>query len=1059
MSNPLFLLSVLAAVILVSGCIGLDPEALAKSNSMIQQFLSDHPNAEIKVTHFTADQAKNIMDQIRKDCDNPYLDEKEFYRVNIKDPDTDFYAIVWIDWGTKTIECVFKIGTEGKTVEKPKPKLENCTEHAYFKCYNGHIYWFSSCGTVQEKKEYCNNGCSGERCLGECKSSAESRCYGDNVYLFDSCGNKQEKKEYCQFGCENGFCKTRPPDLKTCEEVGGYCIRPSGYCGDGACSGSESEQMCPQDCATITPPSYGGGSESEGQAICENRCAASDIKFADLWLDKETYVIGDVVRFYAKLVDINGEPATPEEGNRVYLFAVSPKTGFSASPIALVYNLTTLYYEYVTTPVPSNVDPGMWAFSAAAENNESFIISENIYVTINPSASSGSSPPVIPPEYESCIGKCLLRFRVANFASIAPSAAGGGGAIHVVTEQAPIPAPTGMVVSTQATATSTIVAYQCREGYEVGKYFCNEGGICCIPRAGVCTDSDGGKNYYQQGTAAANGQSLTDHCNSDGTLTEKYCEGNQINAEVYKCPYGCNDGACISPGQCISATATGFPGFHVPAGGWQFTGGKLTLQLKNMAGANIKIKSVQATYAGSTATNSAYVGTIAPNDEYTYVIEGLPAPANSYLLNVMISYDNLDTGMSFTSTGTLACENAQPACANEGGLFSVVYKDQYPEHCCEGLTEWESGMDTRIVKDGQCVETGMVAGSPVGTCIKCGDALCKSPENICNCLQDCKPVPPCTKDVKVCPDGSSVGRVQPNCDFAPCPAVNVICTDSDGGLQYYIKGSILLKENGIPGASGSDYCTGVGNDMIEYICQGSTYTTVKYSCPNGCSNGACIEQAQNCTDSDGGYNFYKYGDVKDATGIIYSDICIADLSGLSEFVCGSDSLYTSQFHSCVNENMICSQGACVQSAGDSWCHDTDGGYKFDEYGIVSYSVEGNNYTYADTCAGDFGVSEGACDNKQWTNQFHSCVNEGKICSQGACVTSAGNSSCNDSDGGYNFNTYGTVSYYVEGKNYTYADACVNEYALIESACDNKQWTTQYHSCKADGKTCQNGACI
>lgn len=33
------------------------------------------------------------------------------------------------------------------------------------------------------------------------------------------------------------------------------------------------------------------------------------------------------------------------------------------------------------------------------------------------------------------------------------------------------------------------------------------------------------------------------------------------------------------------------------------------------------------------------------------------------------------------------------------------------------------------------------------------------------------PVEPvaCTMDAKVCPDGSAVGRVAPNCQFAPCP--------------------------------------------------------------------------------------------------------------------------------------------------------------------------------------------------------------------------------------------------------------------------------------------------
>ncbi len=27
----------------------------------------------------------------------------------------------------------------------------------------------------------------------------------------------------------------------------------------------------------------------------------------------------------------------------------------------------------------------------------------------------------------------------------------------------------------------------------------------------------------------------------------------------------------------------------------------------------------------------------------------------------------------------------------------------------------------------------------------------------------------CTMDAKLCPDGTSVGRIPPNCEFAPCP--------------------------------------------------------------------------------------------------------------------------------------------------------------------------------------------------------------------------------------------------------------------------------------------------
>jgi hypothetical protein len=78
------------------------------------------------------------------------------------------------------------------------------------------------------------------------------------------------------------------------------------------------------------------------------------------------------------------------------------------------------------------------------------------------------------------------------------------------------------------------------------------------------------------------------------------------------------------------------------------------------------------------------------------------------------------------------------SCAAIGEHYSVVYKNQYPEKCCEGLIAWDSGMDTRIVQNGTCVSRpGMVSGNPVGTCLSCGDGVCDNLENVCNCPKDC----------------------------------------------------------------------------------------------------------------------------------------------------------------------------------------------------------------------------------------------------------------------------------------------------------------------------------
>ena len=44
----------------------------------------------------------------------------------------------------------------------------------------------------------------------------------------------------------------------------------------------------------------------------------------------------------------------------------------------------------------------------------------------------------------------------------------------------------------------------------------------------------------------------------------------------------------------------------------------------------------------------------------------------------------------------------------------------------------------------------------------------------------------CTADAKLCPDGSGVGRVGPNCEFAPCPETNstqTACESSECGPQ------------------------------------------------------------------------------------------------------------------------------------------------------------------------------------------------------------------------------------------------------------------------------------
>jgi hypothetical protein len=44
------------------------------------------------------------------------------------------------------------------------------------------------------------------------------------------------------------------------------------------------------------------------------------------------------------------------------------------------------------------------------------------------------------------------------------------------------------------------------------------------------------------------------------------------------------------------------------------------------------------------------------------------------------------------------------------------------------------------------------------------------------------PLVACTMEAKLCPDGSAVGRTGPNCEFAECPAVNSLLSESDARI-------------------------------------------------------------------------------------------------------------------------------------------------------------------------------------------------------------------------------------------------------------------------------------
>lgn len=72
---------------------------------------------------------------------------------------------------------------------------------------------------------------------------------------------------------------------------------------------------------------------------------------------------------------------------------------------------------------------------------------------------------------------------------------------------------------------------------------------------GKCFDTDGGKDYYKKGMATISGTGSIDCCRESLAagpclpqsqhLIEGYCENGKPLGELYECPKGCADGACI----------------------------------------------------------------------------------------------------------------------------------------------------------------------------------------------------------------------------------------------------------------------------------------------------------------------------------------------------------------------------------------------------------------------------------------------------------------------------------------------------------------------------------
>ncbi|MBT7102098.1 hypothetical protein HN935_01150 [archaeon] len=179
-----------------------------------------------------------------------------------------------------------------------------------------------------------------------------------------------------------------------------------------------------------------------------------------------------------------------------------------------------------------------------------------------------------------------------------------------------------------------------------------------------------------------------------------------------------------------------------------------------------------------------------------------------------------------------------------------------------------------------------------------------------------------------CPNGcvndACVGDVEPN--------VTVICSDSDGGIDISIKGTVQHNFT-----SYIDYCN--GSSIVEYLCNADGSVGIA-SMHNGgspctdygihmvCDDGRCLSTQPDslCIDTDWGVDYSVRGTVTGAgKGYQSTDYCEEENDSiLVEYSCYSNlSDYAqSDIHVCENG---CVDGACVEAAicGDGVCEFTE----------------------------------------------------------------------------------------------------------------------------------------
>lgn len=362
-----------------------------------------------------------------------------------------------------------------------------------------------------------------------------------------------------------------------------------------------------------------------------------------------------------------------------------------------------------------------------------------------------------------------------------------------------------------------------------------------------------------------------------------------------------------------------------------------------------------------------------------------------------------------------------------------------------------------------------------------------------------------------CPNGCADGAC-----LTSNPDLVGTCTDSDGGKNYYVRGDYLGYYGGTYHMTGTESCVALdlagtvnaSNYLGEAYCEDNQLNYERYTCPNGCSNGVCITSApkctenwscgawsdcnsnnkqtrictdqnncgtitnkpttsqscsgnSNCTDSDGGKNYYVRGKATSCSSGTWGsgcaglwDMCI-NSNILSEEYCDGTTPVNINF-TCPNG---CGNGACLVSnpVPTINCADSDNGSNIYFRGTVTGTWFNDKTSQAsglsDFCSATGVVQEYSCqsrgDGTYGVVQTGTTCPDGYSCSDGACIAVSPVSACEGCELnnkcyslGYRLNG----SYCADGGNFIAqkekSSTCDNSFECTSNVCVDNQCISQ-----------------